>query len=131
MNNSGTCVSNGQSNNAVVIIQKQPIHQRSTTTNEETEDDSDDDMYDDEDMDAQSGDESMNANEEKITSQLGSFTFEISYLIYSIYFIHIIEVLFLTFQSNSFDSICWTHGHGCCSCYFQYKKEEKIICFWN
>ena len=85
MNNSGTCVSNGQSNNAVVIIQKQPIHQRSTTTNEETEDDSDDDMYDDEDMDAQSGDESMNANEEKITSQLGSFTFEISYLIYSIY----------------------------------------------
>ena len=38
-------------------------------------------MYDDEDMDAQSGDESMNANEEKITSQLGSLTFKISYSI--------------------------------------------------
>ena len=71
MNHSGAVVNNGQGNNSVVIIQKHPLHQRSTATNEETEDDSEDDMYDDEDMDAQSGDESMNANEEKITSQLG------------------------------------------------------------
>merc|ERR1711944_336809 len=72
MNHSAACVTNGQANNSVVIIQKQPLHQRSAATNEETEDDSEDDMYDDEDMDAQSGDESMNANEEKITSQLAS-----------------------------------------------------------
>ena len=77
MNNTGNCITNGQGSNGVVIIQKQPIQQRSASTNEETEDDSEDDMYDDDDMDAQSGDESMNANEEKITSQLGSLTFEV------------------------------------------------------
>ena len=73
MNNTGNCITNGQGSNGVVIIQKQPIQQRSASTNEETEDDSEDDMYDDDDMDAQSGDESMNANEEKITSQLGNY----------------------------------------------------------
>ena len=73
MNPSNACIANGPTNNSVVIIQK-PIHQRSTTTNDETEDDSEDDMYEDDDMDCQSADESLNPNEEKITSQLGLWT---------------------------------------------------------
>ena len=82
MSTSGNCITNGQAPNGVVIIQKQPIQQRSTSTNDETEDDSEDDMYDDDDMDAQSGDESMNANEEKITSQLGNYSSWFNYFIH-------------------------------------------------
>ena len=70
MNSSGACIANGSTNNSVVIIQK-PVRQRSATVNDETEDDSEDDMYEDDDMDYQSADESLNPNEEKITSQLG------------------------------------------------------------
>ena len=69
MNGSGNCVANGQANN-VVIVQKH-VNPRINTNNEETEDDSEDDMYEDDDMDCNSVDESANANDEKITSQLG------------------------------------------------------------
>ena len=72
MNHSGTCITNGLTNNSVVIIQKSS-HQRGNITNDDTEEDSEDDMYEDDDMDCQSVDESMNANEEKITSQLGCY----------------------------------------------------------
>ena len=70
MNHSGTCITNGPTNNSVVIIQKS-VHQRGNVINDDTEEDSEDDMYEDDDMDCQSVDESVNANEEKITSQLG------------------------------------------------------------
>jgi hypothetical protein len=70
MNSSNACIANGPTNNSVVIIQK-PVHQRSNTINDETEDDSEDDMYEDDDMDCQSADESLNPNDQKITSQLG------------------------------------------------------------
>ena len=69
MNGSGNCVPNGQANN-VVIVQKH-VNPRINTNNDETEDDSEDDMYEDDDMDCNSVDESANANDEKITSQLG------------------------------------------------------------
>ena len=69
MNGSGNCVANGQSNN-VVIVQKH-VNPRINPNNDETEDDSEDDMYEDDDMDCNSVDESANANDEKITSQLG------------------------------------------------------------
>ena len=69
MNGSGNCVANGQANN-VVIVQKH-VNPRINPNNDETEDDSEDDMYEDDDMDCNSVDESANANDEKITSQLG------------------------------------------------------------
>ena len=69
MNGSGNCVANGQANN-VVIVQKH-VNPRIHPNNDETEDDSEDDMYEDDDMDCNSVDESANANDEKITSQLG------------------------------------------------------------
>ena len=69
MNSSGNGVANGQANN-VVIVQKH-VNPRINTNNDETEDDSEDDMYEDDDMDCNSVDESANANDEKITSQLG------------------------------------------------------------
>ena len=70
MNNASGNIISGDINNSVVILQK-PLHQRGNTINDDTEDDSEDDIYEDDDMDSQSVDESVNASEEKITSQLG------------------------------------------------------------
>ena len=61
MNGSGNCVANGQANN-VVIVQKH-VNPRINPNNDETEDDSEDDMYEDDDMDCNSVDESANAND--------------------------------------------------------------------
>ena len=70
MNNASGSIISGAINNSVVILQK-PLQQRGNAINDDTEDDSEDDIYEDDDMDSQSVDESVNASEEKITSQLG------------------------------------------------------------
>ena len=64
MNHTGACITNGATNNSVVILQK-PVHQRTTNVGDDTEDDSEDDIYEDDDMDCQSVDGSINANDEK------------------------------------------------------------------
>ena len=42
MSHTGACITNGATNNSVVILQK-PVHQRTTNAGDETEDDSEDD----------------------------------------------------------------------------------------